>query len=139
MSEEMKRKQPENLRLRAIAPALTATDLEASLDFYENVLGFWVADRIVEDGVLVAASLQAGDVDFLIGQDDFSKGRERTKGVGFSLYCVTVQDIDEMAASIKARGIELNHEPTDQPWGTRDFSVTDPDGFKLTFSSPMED
>lgn len=133
------RQQPETLRLRAVAPALTATDLEASLAFYQDVLGFYVADRIEEEGVLVAASLQAGDVDFLIGQDDFTKGRERQKGIGFRLYCMTIQDIDEMAEAIQERGGVLDREPSDQPWGTRDFSITDPDGFKLTFSSPMEE
>lgn len=136
MSDQHTRKQPENLRLRAVAPALTANDLEASLTFYQDILGFWVADRIEEDGVLVAAMLQAGDVDLLIGQDDFAKGRDRIKGLGFRLYCMTVQDIDELAETIKARGGTLDNEPTDQPWGTRDFAISDPDGFRLTFSSP---
>ncbi len=136
MADQEKRKQPENLRLRAAAPALTVNDLEASLSFYQDILGFWVADRIEEDGVLVAAMLHAGDVDLLIGQDDFAKGRDRLKGVGLRLYCITVQDIDELAETIKARGGTLDNEPTDQPWGTRDFAISDPDGFRLTFSSP---
>ena len=47
------------------------------------------------------------------------------------------QDIDELAAAIRARGGELAQEPTDQPWGARDFAVVDPDGFKISISSRM--
>jgi predicted enzyme related to lactoylglutathione lyase len=50
---------------------------------------------------------------------------------------VTHQDIDEVASAIKARGGTLDHEPADQPGGTRDFSITDPDGFSISISSPM--
>ena len=45
------------------------------------------------------------------------------------------QDIDEVAAGIKARGGTLDQEPTDQPWGARDLAVSDPDGFKITISN----
>jgi len=68
----------------------------------------------------------------MIGQDDWQKGRDRRKGEGFRIYCGTKQDVDALAAAIKARGGMLDTEPTDQPWGSRDFSISDPDGFKIT-------
>lgn len=46
--------------------------------------------------------------------------------------------MDQLAADIKARGGSLLSEPTDQPWGSRDFAVEDPDGFKISISSRME-
>ncbi len=131
------RKKPENLRLRAVMPTLTVNDLHASLEFYRDVLGFIVVDTIEHEGTLVGASVRAGTVDILLGQDDFAKGRNRVKGVGARLYCVTHQDIDEVAAAIKSRGGKLDSEPQDQPWGTRDVALTDPDGYKLSISSPM--
>ena len=131
------RKKPENLRLRAVMPTLTVNDLHASLEFYRDVLGFIVVDTIEHEGTLMGASVRAGTVDILLGQDDFTKGRNRVKGVGARLYCVTHQDVDEVAAAIKSRGGKLDSEPQDQPWGTRDFALTDPDGYKLSISSPM--
>ena len=131
------RKKPESLRLRAVMPTLTVSDIEASIVFYRDVLGFIVPDTIENDGEVVGASIRAGSVEFLLGQDDFEKGRDRQKGVGFRLYCVTHQNVDEVAAAIKERGGTLDSEPQDQPWGTRDFSVTDPDGYKVSISSPM--
>mgnify|MGYP000571975456 CR=1 FL=1 len=37
------------------------------------------------------------------------------------------QDVDELAAAIRSRGGELDQEPQDRPWGTRDFGLVDPD------------
>ena len=61
-------------------------------------------------------------------------GRERQKGVGSRLHLSTAQDIDRLAAEIKARGGTLDQEPTDMPWGQRVFMITDPDGFKLSIA-----
>lgn len=127
-----KRKQPETLRLRGVAPSFTVNDLERSIAWYRDVLGFTVGDRWEQEGQLMGVELEAGTTTFMLTQDDFAKGRDRKKGEGFRLYCQTVQDIDQVAAQIKARGGMLAHEPKDQPWGTRDLPVTDPDGFKIT-------
>lgn len=129
------RKQPETLRLRAIMPAITATDLQASVAWYRDVLGFTVAEEHRRDGKLMGVQLRAGAVQVLLAQDDFAKGRDRQKGVGLRLFCTTAQDVDQLAAGIKERGGKLAKEPTDQPWGTRDFAVVDPDGFNISVST----
>lgn len=129
------RKQPETLRLRSAMPALTVNDLERTIAWYRDVLGFVVADEHRHEDKLVGASLQAGGVNFMFGQDDFAKGTDREKGVGFRMYCETAQDIDQIAANIKARGGSLLSEPTDQPWGSRDLAVEDPDGYKISISN----
>lgn len=126
------RKQPETLRLRRAAPGYTVNDIHRSLAWYQNVLGCIVVDRWEHDGKLMGASLRAGTVDFMLGQDDWQKGRDRVKGEGFRIYCTTSQNIDALAAGIKARGGTLLHDPKDEPWGERDFAIADPDGFKIT-------
>ncbi len=130
-----KRKQPETLRLRAVMPALTVNDVEASLAWYQDVVGFTAAEEMRHEGQLSGAMLQAGEMRFMIFQDDFQKGRDRAKGVGFRLYCTTAQDIDALAAGIKSRGGQLGQELTDQPWGARDFAIMDPDGFRISIST----
>lgn len=132
------RKQPETLRLRAVSPSLTVNDLQASVAWYRDVLGFTVAEEYQMDGKVMGVRLVAGSATFLLGQDDFAKGRDRQKGAGFRLYCETAQDIDQLAAAIKARGGKLTQEPTDQPWGARDFGVVDPDGFILSIMTEMK-
>lgn len=129
------RKKPETLRLRCVQPALTVDDVEASVRWYSDVLGFFVAERVERDGKLVAAGLKAGAVEIFLSQDDWAQGRDRKKGQGMRLYCRTAQDLDELAAKIKERGGVLAEEPTTRPWGGRDFVVVDPDGFKLSIAA----
>ncbi len=128
------RKQPETLRLRAATPGYTVNDIHRSLAWYQNVLGCVVVERWEREGKLLSATLRAGAVDFYLGQDDWKKGRDRVKGEGFRIYCTTSQDVDAIAATIKARGGALLHDPQDEPWGERDFAIADPDGFKITIS-----
>jgi uncharacterized glyoxalase superfamily protein PhnB len=110
-------------------------DLEKSLAWYRDVLGFGVEELWKDDkGAVMGVSLKAGDVSFMIGQDDWKKGRERKKGEGFRIYCETKKSVDDLAKGIEARGGRLDQGPKDQPWGVRDISLTDPDGFKITIA-----
>lgn len=128
------RRQPESLRLRSVGPSLTVADIQKSLAFYRDVLGFVEKERWEHAGVLGGVELAAGSVRFWIGQDDWKKGRDRVKGVGFRMYCTTSQDIDVLATQIKARGGELVQEPRDLPWGGREIGLVDPDGFAITIA-----
>jgi uncharacterized glyoxalase superfamily protein PhnB len=132
-----RRAQPESFRGRSLAASLTVNDLQKSLAWYRDVVGFTVDREFEREGKVVGVALKAGDVRILIGQDDGAKGWDRLKGEGFSLMITTVQDVDELAARIKERGGTLESEPTDMPWGARVFRVTDPDDFKLAISSPV--
>ncbi|HEX9705368.1 MAG TPA: VOC family protein [Gemmatimonadales bacterium] len=127
------RQQPERLRLRSMRPAFTVTDIRRSLAFYSDVLGFFTKDRWEEGGELQGAEVVAGSVAIMLSQDDFSKGKDRVKGVGQRLWCMTTQDVDALAGQIRARGGTIDEGPTSE-WGMRYFTVTDPDGFRLTFA-----
>lgn len=123
-------------KLSSVAPSLTVNDLQKSLSWYRDVIGFAVRQRWERDGKLMGVELEAGSVTFMIGQDDWKKGRDRKKGEAFRLYCETTQNVDALAAAIVARGGKLDHPPMDQPWGAREFTLTDPDGFKITIAKP---
>ena len=127
-----KRKRPETLRFRECSVSLTVNDLDKSLAWYRDILGFVEGERWTEGEVGRGVLLKAGRVDIMINQDDFSKGRDRAKGVGLRLWCSTAQDVDRLAADVTARGGVLAHGPRDLPWGDRAFAVTDPDGFQIT-------
>jgi len=129
------RQQPESLRLRSAGPSFTVNDIDKSLAFYRDVLGFTLKERWEQDGVLHGVEMVAGSVTFWLGQDDWKKGRDRAKGLGFRMYCGTSQDVDVLAERIKAAGGTLTEEPTSRPWGGRDFALLDPDGFAITIAS----
>jgi len=132
------RKQPETLRLRSAAPGFTVNDIGKSLAWYRDVLGFVVGERWDHEGKLAGVEMTAGGATFMLGQDDWKKGRDRVKGEGFRVYCETRQDVDRIADRIKASGGTLAQEPRDEPWGMRDLAVTDPDGFKITIGATLK-
>jgi uncharacterized glyoxalase superfamily protein PhnB len=122
----------EEVRLRGAAPSYTVNDLEKSLAWWQDVLGFKVTERWEREGKLLGVEMMAGEALVMIGQDDWQKGRDRVKGEGVRLYFNTDQDVDQLAARIKAAGGTLTQEPTDQPWGSRSIALEDPDGYKIT-------
>jgi len=119
-----------------IAPGLTTSDLKRSLHFYVEGLGFSITDKNEVDGQLRFVMLKAGQGQLGLGQDDFAKGKVRAKGVGMRLWITTAQDLNPLAEQAKQAGITLDSDVTALPWGPLAFSVTDPDGFKLTISNP---
>jgi lactoylglutathione lyase len=129
------RPKPAHLDLRSAAPSLTTNDLGKSLPWYRDVLGFKVDESWDDDGKPVGAMMSAGRVSFYLSQDDWKKGRDRAKGEGFRIYCDTTQPVDDLAAQIRDRGGKIVDEPHDEPWGGRAFSVSDPDGFKITITN----
>lgn len=124
-----------HLEANSLEASLTVKELDQSVTWYCDVLGFDVDRRHEREGRLVAVSLKAGAVRLLLAQDDGAKG-ERVKGEGFSLQLTTNQSADELAQRARDRGAVLDTEPTTMPWGPRVFRLRDPDGFRFTISSP---
>jgi uncharacterized glyoxalase superfamily protein PhnB len=132
-----RRTGPEPFVARTLAASLTVKDLERSLAWYQDVLGFIIDRKYEREGKLRAVALKAGDVLLLIGQDDGVRGLERVKGEGLSLTITTDQDVDALAHRIKQLGGVLESEPADMPMGGRIFRLRDPDGFKFAISSAI--
>ncbi len=132
------RRLPETLRLTAFTPSLTVNDLAKSLAFYTGALGFVVGQEWKDGEVLRGAMLKAGACELAVSQDDWKLGADRRKGAGFRVWCDTIQDIDAIAARLKAAGHSLTEEPADHTaYGVRSFSVDDPDGFHLTIARKL--
>jgi uncharacterized glyoxalase superfamily protein PhnB len=129
------RADPETFRARALTASLTVQDLEKSLAWYSEVVGFVVDQKYEREGALRAVALKAGTVRILLNLDDGARGWDRVKGEGISLQFTTAQSVDEIAERIRERGGSLESEPADMPWGARMFRLKDPDGFKLVISS----
>lgn len=125
------------LQARGVSPSLTVNDIQRSLRFYTDGLGFATGEEWKDDaGKLMGVMLESGKASVMLGQDDFAKGRARLKGVGVRLYIETDADVDGLAARAKGAGLALDREPGDLGWGAKGFTLTDPDGYKLTITNP---
>lgn len=128
------RQRPESVRARNLSLSLTVNDIARSLGWYSDTLGFTQASKWEDGGVLQGAELKAGSTRLILNQDDWAKGRDRQKGIGMGIYFSTAQNLDQLADRIKAKGGVLDRGPERTSWGSYSFSLTDPDGFKLTFT-----
>ena len=126
----------EALQISTILPSLTVDDLQKSITFYE-ALGFAVDERWEENGALLGVMMRAGKNQVGLSQDDWKKGRDRTKGIGVRLSISTPGSVDEIAKRAKNAGITLKSEPRDTEWKSRAFEVIDPSGFLLTIFSEV--
>lgn len=127
---------PSPLLGKSLQASLTVKDLQQSVTWYVDIVGFIVDRRIERDGKLRGVAVSAGEVRIILNQDDGAKGWDRIKGQGFSLQITTAQSVDEIARRIKERGGSLEMEPQDMPWGARVLRVRDPDGFRWSISRP---
>ena len=93
--------------------SITCKDLEASIRFYRDAIGFAVAQTFENEGKVVAALVAAGDCRIVLNQDDGKLGWDRIKGQGFYLQinAAGAADVDAAAARIKAAGGPLLSEP----------------------------
>ena len=104
--------------------------------WYCNVMGFSVAERWEKERhVPRGSSERPGRGPHRPGR--LETRRDRQKGQGVRVYITTADDVDAYAKAITSRGGTLDHEPKDD-WGFRAFSVTDPDGYKLTIMRPLK-
>jgi uncharacterized glyoxalase superfamily protein PhnB len=119
--------------------SITCKDLEASIRFYRDAIGFAVAQSYEHEGRVVAAVVTAGACNIVLNQDDGKLGWDRVKGQGFYLQInvAALADVDAAAARITAAGGALLSQPADRDWGVRMFQFTDLDGFKLGVSTPL--
>jgi uncharacterized glyoxalase superfamily protein PhnB len=119
--------------------SITCKDLQASIRFYRDAIGFAVAQTFENDGKIAGAIIAAGDCRIVLNQDDGKLGWDRIKGQGFYLQInvAAAADVDAAAKRITAAGGTLLDQPADRPWGARMFQFKDLDGFKLGVSTPL--
>jgi len=125
------------LQARSVLTSLTVNDLTKSTRLYTGGLGFTLQEEYKMEGKVVGVMLTSGDSGLMLTQDDFAKGRDRVKGTGMRLYLETEQDLQALAKQAKAAGLSVEGDPAPLGWGPMGFSLTDPDGFKVTVSGPV--
>jgi uncharacterized glyoxalase superfamily protein PhnB len=110
---------------QTLFPCLSFKDAKAAIDFLERALG---AERVAvyedEDGRVAHAEIRIGQSTFMCGD-----ARPGSKAIapGQSVVYVVVEDADAAYERARAAGAEVT-EPVDLDYGSRDFTLTDPEG-----------
>lgn len=123
-----------------IVPILSVKDVDATLAFYTEKLGF-KTDMVLAgpDGANVFAGTSLGNSTFMISrQREGDMNSNLGNGVVFMVYLPQDGDIDALYADVQRKGVPIVEELKTEYWGDRVFSVKDPDGYFLTMSKTVE-
>jgi len=121
--------------LTQAVPFFMVTNMEASLPFYVDGLGFVKTIGWTPAGRLEWCWLQRGTVALML--QEYRPGRvpDAKLGVGVSV-CFIVEDAIACYRELKARGVDAGRPSVgNNMWVT---TVTDPDGYHLLFESPTD-
>ena len=107
------------MSVRRIVPDIRSKQLDASRQFYADVLGLEVAMDMGFIVTLVSPTNPTAQVTLM--RDDGSSAI-------LPQISVEVADVDEVHARAVSRGFKVVYPLTNEPWGVRRFFVTDPNG-----------
>lgn len=106
---------------------LFARDMNKMRRFYEDVMGFVVHSSLGEGwtayqvGSCLLALTERGVM--------FSDAPTPAGALSAQLaFRVTPAQVDQCAETLRGKGVAIESEPTDQPWGHRTLFFRDPDG-----------
>jgi len=118
-----------------ISPTLAVRDMKKTIDFYTNALGFKLG--MVFPGIEnpeYADLSKDGMVLMFLSAANLGIGSDEKLGVGVNLYMQIDGNIDEYYDKLKKGGVSIPVDIKDEPFGIRDFTVEDVDGYQLTFN-----
>lgn len=128
--------------MKGISPTLMVRDVDASLAFYHEILGFPQTDALRDrEGKPVHGMAGRGSVMVMFGPiADPPTAKWAYRGTGVNLYVdVGDEDIDAYYQSVAKAGATITQPIETQFWGDRTFGVVDPDGYHLTFSKTVQE
>jgi DNA-binding transcriptional MerR regulator len=107
-----------------LMPRLSVTDMDRSIAYYQEALGFHLAWRTADDGL---AALASGEIEMLL----LVPWTADSPPPAQSAY-VYVEDPDALCAQYRQAGADIVAPVASRPYGMRDFVVRDPDGHRFT-------
>jgi uncharacterized glyoxalase superfamily protein PhnB len=117
-------------------PSVLYRDADAAMSWLERTLGFERReDHRDEQGNVQHAELSLGSGIVMLGSAGVGREPFRSVPAGASLTYCAVEDVDALYERARAAGAEIPLEPADTDYGSRDFTVRDPEGNLWAFGT----
>lgn len=121
-----------------LVPMLICADVQASVRFYCDVLGFEVVDRMDDVGTTGFASLRNGTAQIMLASPTYIPRAPKVEGrYPQAAYYFYVGDVDALRESVVRAGWPAT-ECVNRFYGLREFEVVDPEGHVLLFGRDIE-
>lgn len=116
----------------SVHTGLFVEDVEKMVQFYRDILGF---ETDWDGGPFAEFKVNDGGL-FMFDRKQFAEAMDQpykpTNGVNLTMEIgigvPTKADVDREYARLMALGAHSAQEPITQPWGQRNFWITDPEG-----------
>lgn len=115
------------MAFRALTPMLQTGDMDRTIAWYRDVLGFSCVRRM-GDGW---CRLEQGGVSLMFMRNDHV-GAPNASATQY----IYVDDVAALWDTLKDR-VAAEWGPEDMPYGMREFAIRDPDGYLLSFGEPL--
>jgi uncharacterized glyoxalase superfamily protein PhnB len=137
-------KKEKPMKFNKITPNLVVADMEKSLKFYRDVLGFSVSQTVPDKAPFIFAWMKRDNADIFLNQNtppqpgapDLYAGKPVGGGT-LSLY-LAMDGIDDLYAKVQQEKVPIVIAMHKEFYGMREFAVHDPDGYLLIFAEQAE-
>jgi DNA-binding transcriptional MerR regulator/uncharacterized glyoxalase superfamily protein PhnB len=119
---------------------LVYRDVEAAQRYLVEVFGFGPGEVSQHDGKTFHAEVFAGDGVIWLHHEspEHRLASPATSGTASHCMAIDVDDVEAHFERTKAAGAEIAYEPTDMPYGVREYGARDNEGGLWSFMQPIE-
>ena len=110
---------------------LACGDVQQTVDFYCNTLGF--KQHWLWEDPPTFASIGMGHVEVFIQHRPDLAGK-----IDGHAHCFHVEDVETLHAQHAAAGAQIISPLENKPWGLREYTVRDLNGYQLRFLGPLK-
>ncbi|NML71828.1 bleomycin resistance family protein [Chryseobacterium sp. RP-3-3] len=115
----------------ALRPILWTENMDETIGFYTQILGFTLMERNDE---WQWASIKKDDVQIMFSQNEY----EKPNGIGFTgSFYFNVDNVDELWEDLKTK-TRVCYEVETFEWEMREFAVYDNNGYLLQFGQSVD-
>ena len=110
-------------------PIFAVSDIERTVRFYRDVLG--AQNEWLWGEPPCHAGLRLGKFQLM-----FSLNKVLAPRCAGAQHFFRVEDVQSWYDRHKSAGAMIVHDIENKPWGSREYTVRDPDGYELRFAGP---
>jgi uncharacterized glyoxalase superfamily protein PhnB len=121
---------------RLAVPVIGTSDVLAAVAYFERTLGF--TQEFLWGDPPVYAGVKAGGAEIYICHDpDFATAVQR-QNLAPDLF-LWVNGINELYRRHQENGAQIEESLTKRPWGALQYTVREPNGFRLKFAEALDE
>ena len=119
---------------------LAVRNMKRTVEFYKNTLGFQMVMVFPDAENPEYADLSKDGMSIMfVPAGNLGIGRNKMLGIGVNIYMEIDGDINEYYAELKQKGVDIVADIKDEPFGIRDFTIKDINGYQLTFNRRLQE